>query len=101
LDAILPPSGPAGQRSFVAGILSRSPQELGDQRVALSPGATRITSISGMAYPLFPDHDQSRDFTPDEAELAISDAREAIAWFRAATREQQEAFLTLLLFRPR
>jgi hypothetical protein len=47
------------------------------------------------------DYDPSRDFTADEAELAISDAREAIAWFEAATKEQQESFLTLLLFRPR
>jgi hypothetical protein len=47
------------------------------------------------------DYDPSRDFTPDEAQLAISYAREAIAWFQGATKEQQEAFLTLLLFKPR
>jgi hypothetical protein len=47
------------------------------------------------------DYDPSRDFTADEARVAISDAREAIKWFQEGTPEQQEAFLTLLLFRSR
>lgn len=47
------------------------------------------------------DYDPSRDFTPDEAKVTISDAREAIKWFQQGTNEQQEAFLTLLLFRSR
>lgn len=47
------------------------------------------------------DYDPSRDFTPDEARVAISDARQAIVWFQQGTTEQQEAFLTLLLFKSR
>jgi hypothetical protein len=33
--------------------------------------------------------------------VAISDAREAITWFQSCTKEQQEAFLTMLLFKRR
>lgn len=47
------------------------------------------------------DYDPSREYTADEATTAISLAREAIAWFRQGTKEQQQAFLTLLLFKPR
>jgi hypothetical protein len=47
------------------------------------------------------DYDPSRDFTLREVEIDISDAREAVKWFQQATREQQETFLTLLLFRSR
>jgi hypothetical protein len=32
------------------------------------------------------------------ANPAISNAREAVAWFQQGTNEQQQAFLTLLLF---
>jgi hypothetical protein len=39
--------------------------------------------------------------TPDEAKNAISDAREAVKWFQESTVEQQETFLTLLLFKSR
>jgi uncharacterized protein (UPF0332 family) len=48
-----------------------------------------------------PDYDTSRDFTPDEARVAISEARQGIKWFQQGTAEQQQAFLTLLLFRSR
>jgi hypothetical protein len=47
------------------------------------------------------DYDPSGDFTPDEAKNAISDAREAVKWFQESTVEQQETFLTLLLFKSR
>jgi uncharacterized protein (UPF0332 family) len=47
------------------------------------------------------DYDPSPEYTVDEATTAISMAREAIAWFQQGTNEQQQAFLTLLLFKPR
>jgi uncharacterized protein (UPF0332 family) len=49
----------------------------------------------------FADYDPSRNFTADEARVAVSDARQAIEWFKLGTPEQQDAFLTLLLFKPR
>jgi hypothetical protein len=59
--------------------------------------------IAGNLYELrnLADYDPSRNFTPDEAKLAISDARQAITWFQQGTKEQQEVFLTLLLFKSR
>lgn len=47
------------------------------------------------------DYDPSRTFTPDEASGAISEARQAITWFRRGSKAQQEALLTALLFKPR
>ena len=47
------------------------------------------------------DYDPSRLFTPNEARLAVSDAREAIKWFQQGTAEQQQTFLTMLLFKNR
>jgi hypothetical protein len=47
------------------------------------------------------DYDPSPEYTVDEAMTAISNAREAVAWFQQGTNEQQQAFLTLLLFKPR
>ena len=47
------------------------------------------------------DYDPSPEYTADEAMTAISNAREAVAWFQQGTMEQQQAFLTLWLFRPR
>jgi hypothetical protein len=47
------------------------------------------------------DYDPSPEYTVDEAMTAISNARKAVAWFQQGMREQQQAFLTLLLFRPR
>jgi uncharacterized protein (UPF0332 family) len=59
--------------------------------------------IAGNLYELrnLADYDPSRDFTPDEARGAISDARQAIVWFQQGTSEQQKAFMTLLLFKSR
>jgi hypothetical protein len=59
--------------------------------------------VAGNLYELrnFADYDPSRDFTPEEARLAVSDARQAITWFQGSTTVQQEGFLTLLLFKPR
>ena len=58
---------------------------------------------AGNLYELrnFADYDPSRDFTPEGARLAISDARQAVKWFQEAAPDQQVAFLTLLLFKPR
>jgi hypothetical protein len=47
------------------------------------------------------DYEPSQTFTDTEAKLAISEARQAIAWFNSCDDEQQKAFLTMLLFRPR
>jgi uncharacterized protein (UPF0332 family) len=47
------------------------------------------------------DYEPAHDFTAEEAELAISDARQAVKWFQESTAEQQEAFLALLLFKSR
>jgi len=60
-------------------------------KYVLTPGEYRILA----------DYEPSRDFTVDETKVAISDAREAIAWFQASAEEQQKAFLTMLLFRQR
>jgi uncharacterized protein (UPF0332 family) len=49
----------------------------------------------------FADYDPLRDFTVDEAKIAVRNAREAIEWFKGGTDAQREAFLTLVLFRPR
>lgn len=47
------------------------------------------------------DYDPLRDFTADEARIAVRNAREAIDKFKSGTDAQREAFLTLVLFRPR
>ena len=59
--------------------------------------------LAGNLYELrnLADYDPLREFTLDEARVAISDAQRAIEWFRESTREQQEVFLTLLLFKSR
>jgi uncharacterized protein (UPF0332 family) len=76
--------------------------------VAITPtiGFGRIADFARVTFNLYEqrilaDYEPSRDFTVDEAKIAISDAREAIAWFQTCTDEQQKAFLTMLLFRPR
>ena len=47
------------------------------------------------------DYDPSKTFTEVGAKIAISEARQAISWFRSSDVEQQQAFLTMLLFRQR
>jgi uncharacterized protein (UPF0332 family) len=47
------------------------------------------------------DYDPSQSFTDVGAKLAISEARQAIVWFKSCDDEQQKAFLTMLLFRQR
>jgi uncharacterized protein (UPF0332 family) len=47
------------------------------------------------------DYDPSKHFTIDEARTAVSEAELAIRHFEAATTEQQETFLTLLLFKSK
>jgi uncharacterized protein (UPF0332 family) len=43
------------------------------------------------------DYDPSKTFTASEAKVAISDARQAILWFKSCDDEQQKSFLTMLL----
>lgn len=76
--------------------------------VAITPtvGFGRIADFARLTvnlyeYRILADYEPSRDFTVDETKVAISDAREAIAWFQASAEEQQKAFLTMLLFRQR
>jgi uncharacterized protein (UPF0332 family) len=78
------------------------------QNVALVPSGgfgtiADFARISGNLYELrnLADYDPSRTFTPEEARVAISDARHAISRFRAGSKEQQEGFLTLVLFKSR
>jgi hypothetical protein len=47
------------------------------------------------------EYNPSPSFTANEVNIIISNARQAIAWFQSGTQEQREAFLTLLLFKPR
>ena len=63
----------------------------------------QFARVVGYLYELrnLADYDPSRDFTPDEARVAISEARQAIKWFQEGTAEQRQAFLILLLFRSR
>jgi hypothetical protein len=57
----------------------------------------RLTvSLQGQRH--LADYDPSRNFTVVEAKLAISEARQAIAWFKSGAAEQQNAFLIMLLF---
>jgi hypothetical protein len=86
-----------------------------DQLRGTKPGNVAITPTAGFGriadfarltvnlyeYRILADYEPSRDFTVDETKVAISDAREAIAWFQASAEEQQKAFLTMLLFRQR
>src|SRR5271169_896377 len=72
------------------------------QSVPLVPtiGFGRIADFARVAGNLYElrelaDYDPSRDYTPEEAKLAISEARQAIKWFQEGTAEQREAFLTL------
>jgi uncharacterized protein (UPF0332 family) len=59
--------------------------------------------VTGNLYEqrILADYDPSSNLTTNEVTVAISDAREAIKWFKQAAVEQQEAFLILLLFKPR
>lgn len=78
------------------------------QNVAITPSngfgaiadfARVIVSLQGQRH--LADYDASRNFTDAEAKVAISEARQAIAWFKSCDDEQQRAFLTMLLFRQR
>jgi hypothetical protein len=51
--------------------------------------------------PILADYDPSSNFSSAGARQAISSARQAITWFRGASQEQKDSFLTLLLFKPR
>jgi hypothetical protein len=76
--------------------------------VALVPtdGFGTIADFARIALNLYElrslaDYHPSRPFTPSEASIAVSDAREAIKMFQRGSVEQQQVFLTLLLFKQR
>jgi uncharacterized protein (UPF0332 family) len=78
------------------------------QNVPLVPvdGFGSIADFARITFNLYElrilaDYDPARWFTLDEARLAVSDAREAIKMFQQGSEEQQQAFLTLLLFKQR
>ena len=90
-------------RSLCSQLGGTKPQNL---PLAPADGFGRLADfarIVGNLYELrnLADYDPSRDFTADEARVAISDAREAIKWFQQGTAEQRETFLISLLFKPR
>jgi uncharacterized protein (UPF0332 family) len=84
-----------------------SAQLTNPQNLPLAPGgfgtAADFARVAGNLHELRnrADYDPSAEYTADEATTAISDARKAIAWFQQGTEKQQQAFLTLLLFKPR
>ncbi len=77
------------------------------QNLALAPGGFGTVAdfalIAGNLHELRnrADYDPSSEYTVDEATTAISTARAAVTWFQQGTKQQQQAFLTLLLFKPR
>lgn len=78
------------------------------QGIAIVPasGFGAIADFARVTFNLYEqriraDYEPSIDFTANEAKLSVSEARQAIAWFRSCDEEQQKAFLTMLLFRPR
>jgi hypothetical protein len=78
------------------------------RNVALTPtgGFGKVADFARNTYNLYEqrisaDYDPLQSFTVTEAKIAVSDAIQAIKWFRASTQEQQEGFLTLLLFKAR
>jgi uncharacterized protein (UPF0332 family) len=78
------------------------------QGVALVPsdGFGLVAKFARIAANLYEqrnsaDYDPAVTFTPDAAKLSIDQARQAIRWFQQGTAEQQETFLTLLLYKPR
>jgi uncharacterized protein (UPF0332 family) len=89
-------------RTLCSQLSGTKPQNLPLPSIGLGSIAD-FARIAGHLYELrnLADYDPSRNFTSDEAKLAISDARQAITWFQGGTKEQQEAFLTLLLFKSR
>jgi uncharacterized protein (UPF0332 family) len=72
----------------------------------LNGGFGKVADFARIAANLYElrnlaDYDPLREFTTDEAKTAVSNAREAVKLFQQGTVDQQEAFLTLLLFKPR
>jgi len=47
------------------------------------------------------DYHPCQTFTTEQANLWVSNARQAVKWFRDSTVEQRRAFLIMLLFKPR
>jgi hypothetical protein len=78
------------------------------RNVAFRPtgGFGKVADFARNTYNLYEqrisaDYDPLQSFTAAEAMIAVSDAHQAMVWFRSCTQEQQEAFLTLLLFKAR
>jgi hypothetical protein len=76
--------------------------------VAFTPsgGFGRIADFARNAFNLYEqrikaDYDPSESFTAAGVQIVVSDARQAITWFQSCTVDQQQAFLTLILFKPR
>jgi uncharacterized protein (UPF0332 family) len=90
-------------RSLCAQLSQTNPQ---NAVIVPSNGFGRIADFARVTANLqgqrnLADYDSSRNFTDAEAKVAISEARQAIAWFKSCDNEQQKAFLTMLLFRQR
>jgi hypothetical protein len=75
--ALVPPNGFGPVRDFASIILSASQNRLAA------------------------DYDPMQNFSHSRVEIAVSNGPQAVNWFQTATSEQQETFLTLLLFEPR
>lgn len=78
------------------------------QNVAVTPssGFGHLPDFARLTASLYEqrilaDYDPSRIYSDTEAKVVISDARQAITWFTSCDDDQQKAFLTMLLFRPR
>jgi hypothetical protein len=78
------------------------------QNVALIPtgGFGHVADFARITFNLYElriraDYDPSIEFTLDEGRVAVSDAEQAVKWFRQGSAEQQQAFLTMLLFKQR
>jgi hypothetical protein len=78
------------------------------QNVAITPskGFGKMADFARVTANLYgqrlmADYDPSPSVNDVEAKVAVSEARQAITWFKACDDEQQKAFLTMLLFRQR
>lgn len=77
-----------------------------DLPIVLAGGYGKMADFARLAGSLYEqrisaDYDPSKSYTAAEVKVVISQARLAIVWFRYCTPEQQEAFLTMLLFKQR
>lgn len=78
----------------------------GDIPIKLSGGFGDISQFARVTYNLYElrikaDYDPGAMYSPSEVRLAVSGARQAVAWFVSSTPEQKRVFLTMLMFRAR